>query len=365
MQDKLFIPHPEEWGGAYVDGDTLVVNTVRRSPVRAAKVLRKIGVTRGVTIRKVDVSMAQHDTVTADVMSDPLLRGSVVAAGPEYRNSQVVVGVRDGVSLTRAAKARLKTIAARSGVPTTTYNHRGDPVLTNRYWDTSPYNGGDNVNFGPGGGCSNAFAWKGGQYMVSAAHCYTRSGLRVFRYKTGTKSVGKQIGKVLWSSANASGTTADRHGDVVVWKATGGLKTVGRIYTGTGNATAKSAVKDRTSLPEGWKGPNLYTSGAGPFYGNGSGQINPDWISLVNQTIYFRDTKATVANLTVAEHSSACIGKGDSGGAFYLTRPSGGVRAVGVISGTNNGGGSWTNCRNYYTPLEYVASDFGGAVKKE
>ncbi|MDZ7578766.1 MAG: hypothetical protein U0904_11420 [Candidatus Nanopelagicales bacterium] len=182
---------------------------------------------------------------------------------------------------------------------------------------------------------------------------------------TRAKSVGKQIGKVFWSSAGPTGTTADRHGDVAVWKATGKLKTVGRIYTGTGNATAKSAVKDRTSLPEGWKGPNLYTSGAGPFYGNGSGQINPDWISLVNQTIYYSAIKMTVANLTVAEHSSACVGKGDSGGAFYLTRPSGGVRAVGVISGTNNQGPGPLNCRNYYTPLEYVASDFGGAVKKE
>jgi hypothetical protein len=118
-------------------------------------------------------------------------------------------------------------------------------------------------------------------------------------------------------------------------------------------------------LPEGWTGTTLFTSGTGCSQGNGTGEVNLDWISLVNQTeVYTNFTPNQVFNkLTVGENQSTCIGHGDSGGAVYLQRANGTAYAIGVISGTNNRGGGWTNCRSFYTPIGLVTQDFGGSLK--
>jgi len=50
-------------------------------------------------------------------------------------------------------------------------------------------------------------------------------------------------------------------------------------------------------------------------------------------------------------------------GAVYLANSDGSATAVGVISGSNDQGVAWTNCRNYFTPISYVASDWGGAIR--
>lgn len=65
-------------------------------------------------------------------------------------------------------------------------------------------------------------------------------------------------------------------------------------------------------------------------------------------------------------HSTAtgpeCIGSGDSGGAVYLNYGSG-ASAVGIISGTDNFSVGIGACLNFYTPVSFVAQDYGGSVK--
>ncbi|WP_444665396.1 trypsin-like serine protease [Cellulomonas sp. CW35] len=211
-------------------------------------------------------------------------------------------------------------------------------------------------------GCSAAFGWveQGNDYLVTAAHCYKNpNGTcgNVARVNS-DKSITK-IGTVTWSSGDATGTKSGLAGDIALVRLSS-ARTSGMLYTGTYNTTTKKKVLGRTYLTQGWTGSNLRTSGASGFAGNGSGELNPNWVSLVNQTLSYGGMRFT--KISVAEHSSTCTKDGDSGGAFYLN-VSGGVHAVGVISGSNGGGALTTNCRNYYTPISFVAANFGGSIK--
>jgi len=364
LEDQLFFPHPEEWGGAYVDGPQLVVITVTRPVAEARQLLVSLGVVRNIKVIQGDVSIAQLNEVTADVMADDTLDGVVTSAGPQYSASQVVV------AMSRPDDAALTTLATIDPDLIVAYEEPGMPAATSRYYDASPYYGGNHTPFSGGGetgGCSSAFSWTtttGGYGMVSAAHCaYTPTANRTTVNRKTSAGSNVAIGQVAVSSGLAGGTRSGQHGDWVVWKlTTSGQVAAGRVYTGTNNTTTSRRVISRVSLPENWKGSTLYTSGSGAYYGNGDGQVHPDWVSLVNQTINYKNGQ-TYTNLSIAEHVSDCTGGGDSGGAVYLTSGTSDAKAVGIISGSNHSGALLTNCRNYFTPLSYIASDYGGSLR--
>lgn len=373
IEAELLLPHPDEWGGAYVDGNKLVVNTVTRSVQEARAELHRIGVRGPVEIQQVGTSMAALEAASQAVLSDDVVSEAVASVGPDYSQSRVVVGMRSDVDTT-VAEARLDDVVAELAaadpegtvIPLEAYDG-GAPVETGRYYDTSPFYGGNNVRFSStngANGCSTGFAWVASSvtYLVTASHCArSTSGSRntVSRYLSGGST--STIGTVTWTSGGTSGTTSGRRGDLAMVKLSSGLSASARVFTGTYNTSTSVVVKGRQSLPQGWKGSNLRSSGSGPYYGNGDGEINPDWVSLVNQTIKYSNGQ-TYTSLSFAEHASSCFGGGDSGGAMYVT-VSGGANGVGIISGTNNQGAGLTNCRNYFTPLSYVAADFGGAIK--
>lgn len=126
-----------------------------------------------------------------------------------------------------------------------------------------------------------------------------------------------------------------------------------KVFIGNGDTTSTRNVTGTKELPQGYSTAYLRTSGAsGKYAGNSSlGEISPDWISLVDQIVYFGNTGLTIEGLTVAEDASECVSPGDSGGAVYLQSGTGNAIAVGVISGTNGQGAGPANCRNYYSPM--------------
>jgi len=200
--------------------------------------------------------------------------------------------------------------------------------------------------------------------MISAGHCYTELGNSYSTLNSVTSSgAWNPIGSVVWSSVGTSGTITGRHGDLSISIMSGSNATQGYVYVGTYDTSNSRHVIGRVSLPEGWKGSNVYPSGAGPAVGNGTGQVLLDWISLVNQTVTYSNSNQTITNLSFGENASTCVGSGDSGGAVYQENGTSDAYAVGIISGTNNQGGLFTNCRNYFTPIGYVATDWGGSIK--
>jgi hypothetical protein len=378
IEAKLLIPHPDEWGGAYVDGDYLVVNTVTRSTRDATKLLEALNLSAPIRVEAVPFSMAELADVTDALAGDPALAGSYASIGPDYSHSRVVVGLltgddaRDpGATPQLGSLAITETGDSRGAVPIATYDG-GTPQSTSRYFDSSPFYGGDNLHFsGNGGnGCSGAFTWANGstKYLVSASHCArTATVSRNSVYKvdvsntsTITDDTYTRIGTVVWTSGGLNGTVSGRHGDLSVIKLNSGLGVSARVFVGTYNTITTRTVIGSQSLPQGLKPTTLRSSGAGPYYGNGDGEIAPTWISLVNQTVTYNNNGQTYKNLTVAEDSANCFEPGDSGGAVYMQSGSSNAYAVGVISGDNGQGAGPTNCRNYYTPIGYVTGDFGG-----
>jgi hypothetical protein len=79
--------------------------------------------------------------------------------------------------------------------------------------------------------------------------------------------------------------------------------------------------------------------------------------------VSYSTTNQTISNLSFGENASTCVGGGDSGGAVYQENGTWDAHAVGIINGTNNQGGLFTNCRNYFTPIGYVATDWRGSIK--
>ncbi len=361
--DSLFDVEPNMWGGAYVDASVLVVKIVGYTIDEAAAKLRAIGVLSGIRLISSDTSIAQLDALTAKVIATG--SANIVSAGPQYSTSRVVVGVMNSDISQRQALYRL------GGLKIVEYDAGGHADSVSRYYDTTPFWGGAHIIFSAGGtgeSCTSGFAWNpssgSSQYMISAGHCYTQLGNSYPTVNSVTSGgAWNPIGSVAWSSVGTSGTLAGKHGDLSIYMMSGSNATQGYLYVGTYDTSNFRHIIGRVSLPEGWKGSNVYTSGAGPAVGNGSGQVLLDWISLVNQTVYYSNSNQTINNLSFGENASTCVGGGDSGGAVYQENGTSDAYAVGIISGTNNQGGLFTNCRNYFTPIGYVATDWGGSIK--
>jgi hypothetical protein len=361
IEDALFSEEPEMWGGAFVNHDVLVVKTVRYTLDEAAELVRAVGAAGSVRILSSGVSIKDLESAVDAILA--LHNPTVVSAGPRYATSEVVVGVSsdDPSSEAQISSATELTVS---------FEHApGRPELDTRYYDVTPFWGGSLVAFantsGKIRGCSSGFAWNSGglQLMVSAGHCRVNANGRNFQeVHRRTASGWSYIGDVQWSSANEDGTKPAHHGDLTVYWVAQQYETAGRIYVGTYNTGQFRNVIGRKSLPEGWQGEDVFTSGAGPYGGHGSGEVMLDWISLINQTITFSNGMV-MKNLSVGENADTCVGSGDSGGSVYQQSGSGSAYAVGIISGDNGQGSGWTNCRNYFTPISYVADDFGGSIK--
>jgi len=362
LSNDLFLHEPDLWGGAYVDGTVLVVKAVGRSVSAARSILQSVGITQGISVVPGTRSIRQLDELANSALEAAV--SEVVQVGPQYSTSKVVIGMtKDNpnyrsflASLNRDAFAVFRSAPARQ---------------TSRYFDTSPFYGGARIRLSSTSStaavsCSSGFSWNApnstAQMMVTAGHCYASTSSLYPLVSRYTTSGWTQIGNVVWSSAGAGGTVAGRNGDLSVYSLTSGLTSTNRVYVGTYDTTASRQVVGSVSLPEGWKGTSVYTSGAGPAGGNGSGEVLLDWISLVNQTINYSNGQ-TYTKLSVGENASTCVGSGDSGGAVYQVSGSSNALAVGIISGSNNHGILFTNCRSYFTPIGILVSDYGGSLK--
>lgn len=399
--ESLETVDPELWAGGYVDGDELVIGFVGQSHGSAASAIAHVGIRKAVRLEARTVSVADFDEAIASVSALEGLDGLVSAVGPDYKNGRLIVefmapdaytvsaahlqaGAVTGdptAAIDAPSLADLDVIDGAITVPFAATVTTTVPASTSRYYDSSPYKGGAAIKMRYSSSvwslCSSGFAWTPpsgttGQYLLTASHCAMNGdGVAksvVHRFLSdGTTS---KIGDVIYRSGNGNGTVSGRKGDVAVIKLSTGTSSP-QVYTGTYNTTTTKVSGTAVVLPAGWTRSSysaLYNSGASGMAENGPGQIDPDRVTKTNYTMTYLDSSLNLArnqkftNLTVAEHSSKCFAKGDSGGAVYILDQSG-LRPVGIVSGNNLGGAGLTNCWNFYSPLSAVSTEWGGAVK--
>lgn len=137
--ETLAAQEPTLWGGAYVDGDSLVIKYVGQTSAEATTKLQDAGVVRGIRLVSSTITMA--DLQQAQTAADTALQSdtSVVSWGPDYANSGLVVSTTTANAATLDA---LRTVVSQK-VPVRVFQSDIRPSLTSRYYDTIPYYGGN------------------------------------------------------------------------------------------------------------------------------------------------------------------------------------------------------------------------------
>lgn len=212
----------------------------------------------------------------------------------------------------------------------------------------------------------------GVDYIATAGHCSTNGNSRreyLYRVKSNRQLV--LIGKHEWSSLSVAGNTfPDRHGDLSIYRLTGGNSTVGQQWVGRGNTTSTSKISGSGTLVSGsWI--NFLGSGASTFSYQGAYPSSGFWsmasISTVSATYTWRPSptanEATIRNITLASVGGGiCSSPGDSGGSIYLGQGDGSSRVVGIVSGRFS---SYTNGPCFYqayTGFGHLRNDWGGSI---
>lgn len=140
---KLFKDRPGSWGGAYADGDTLVIKVIGQSLRQAADSLASAGAQGNLRFESSRISMTSLDRQLNNV--DQALRGNDRSTaqgwGPDYQKSEVIVEALNA----DAAMAAIPTVTTETGDTTPPIAFRTSPgraSTSSRYFDTIRYYGG-------------------------------------------------------------------------------------------------------------------------------------------------------------------------------------------------------------------------------
>lgn len=125
-----FDRRPDAWGGAFVDGDTLVVNYLG-ARTDAWQTIEQLEIVEGVTLCPSTVSLTQLHEAT-EAMSDTMTYDAGVSGyGPRYSTSSIAVDVRD-----EGATTFVRSHAADLDVPLEIRVDPATPVPASRYGDS-------------------------------------------------------------------------------------------------------------------------------------------------------------------------------------------------------------------------------------
>ncbi|WP_062316156.1 hypothetical protein [Demequina maris] len=97
VHKKLFYGQPGKWGGAYIDGDVVVLRTVTRSKEEAEEYLESRGMTGPIEVVEFDYSIADLNTAKDAVAEAIMTKGpgavGVTKIEPDSRGARLIVGV--------------------------------------------------------------------------------------------------------------------------------------------------------------------------------------------------------------------------------------------------------------------------------
>jgi len=360
---------PDDWGGMYVDAAFLVAVTTL--PIdEAQKVLTQAGLADlPVVVRQSDVSLTMLEVASDRSLEAVRMLGIGGASiGPQYGGDddpRVVIGIAtDNLDL----RTSLAYVEESSGVEVVTYRTNRNSALADaytdsRYYYTSPFYGGATI-WPRGGGfvtrCTATGPWEDGgkEFLITAGHCIDLLAGKTVDRKSPAGDF-RQIGVVSWvSGTKTQGTYSGRQGDLAAVLLDDDKRAGNRTFVGSADTTDTRKNLRIVTLPEGWTGDNLATSGST------TGELRFSSIRLTNQRVSYPDNpNAYFTNMTYAYKSGAdCIDKGDSGGVVWTTRPDDYAAIAGVISGYSYGVFPFAECDVIFTPLEAFQSQRGGSL---
>jgi len=363
--ESEFALHGKSWGGAFVDGDVLVVKTTLPVEV-ASRRLSQIGVSGAIEIRPTAVSMVQLQ-ILQDELSAARIPG-VIQFGPQYASGRLMIGVNQvSDSLKTFLASNDESLIGIYEAPTFQ-----TMVDTRRFYPNSFFGGAAIKLASPywTGNCSSAFSWTNANgypiRMLTAGHCAPSGAggsqpVNVQRMVSGSDPV--KIGEVAWTTISPTGGTSQgMTGDIAGIVLSSGINASPKIWVGSGNTPNSMDVIGRRTLPENWGGTNVYTSGAGGIFGPSNyGQIQLTSVVGRNLVVYDGGDLSKAINGLTAMNGNGCTTDGDSGGAVYQASASG-AWALGVISGGAFGGAF---CWTYFTPVAVAVADWSGDVLKQ
>lgn len=270
----------------------------------------------------------------------------IYATAPDDKSNRVIITIR------KLSEPLLKELAARYG--TEAIGVRVDPDhfeagTGSRQADVSPFYGGAKLYVPNSMQCTSGFSWYngGGTYgMVTAGHCAPNGG----SVSTPASPMGAVTANSEENWSTTYGTTyitgqSVYRGDVALIHMTGGRTTSPRIYRFSATSTASSPVISVVSRSPA-VGDGFYTGGMV------TGELSGWTVSVarMNKWYAFDGPLVWARNVTEGTKSGACIQHGDSGGSVFKL-VTGGVRAVGIISGMG-----LTGCYVYFTDI-WLAND--------
>ncbi len=92
--DELFVEHPDEWGGAYYDGETLVVKAVSRPAPDAAAYLQALGVPADTVVEQAGPAISDYVRVADALTADEQLALQVVNVEADYGAGGLLITAR-------------------------------------------------------------------------------------------------------------------------------------------------------------------------------------------------------------------------------------------------------------------------------
>jgi len=373
--EKLFadvMKQPDAYSGAWFDGETesVVVGIpsavdADSSNVTSASILDRLDLDRQPSISIQGRTAGQLMRAADAAIREPLESGRLMSVSVDWEGNGLSVGVSPNNLKTQLALERTKfsplLTGVRVGVPA--YQNSGP----GRDYDRYPYTGAADVSSAPYGvplrvnKCSTGFAMKrpdgSKHFMLTAGHCtssYPGNTPVIDAYtldlsNNPTVLLGTSVGygnSLCSSTGESCYQGGARYGDVGVYRVSGNEA---KIWSGTATTNVKATVvSTQTGLPA--VGDTMC------FDGSTSGKRCNLYITD-NYTYYLESGnlyRGPVVRALAAINK--CSQVGDSGGAVYKPT-TGGVRASGIVSGSNpnNGIGS---CEFYYTSIYYAQQLF-------
>jgi hypothetical protein len=136
---EVFDAQPRNWGGAFADRDTLVVQYVpeQQSSESAWSVIKDLGIVEGVTLCPSSTSLEDYSSAMTSAAETLTFKAGVAGYGPQYDTGAIVVDVFPG-----AARADLELALPDMSAPFEFRTETGQPEPASRYYDSVQYWGG-------------------------------------------------------------------------------------------------------------------------------------------------------------------------------------------------------------------------------
>jgi len=323
----------------------------------------------GVTLLEVEHSQEELDAIVEDVYGFPGME-QVSSAMHDYSTNTIVLTSHVPVTdeLREAVFATFGDAAVISSEPVII-------ELSSREADTSPFWAGAWIGRRNSDDphCTLGFSWKGvsgGDYMLTAGHCYPRSSDDSVATDYGTGDYTYRVGQVAVSTVDSGGTVGS-NGDLALID-TGAREGGPKMWTGGPTSTTITSINSVDK----WTSNGTAVCYSGMKRGVQCGQEVDDegdgGYNVEDEDYSFETPDGDVyTHVALATKGwGRCVIPGDSGAPVYINTAGVGVAAHGILSGRSGGGDDYyvgkyepSNCKMMFTEIGQAYHAYNGHVE--